>query len=82
MAQDFYATFGLGVDNTHLAALDTGGSVLAAIQGLYQQNQAWWTTAGDRSPAAVTRCKARPARRFGEARNYPAAPRRFWAIPP
>ena len=40
VAQDFYAVFGLGVDDTHLAALDTSGVALAAIQGLYEQNQA------------------------------------------
>ena len=34
-AQDFYATFGVGNDDTHLAALDTNGVALAAIQGLY-----------------------------------------------
>ncbi len=36
MAQDFYATFGLGNDDRHIAALDTGGVALAAIQGLYE----------------------------------------------
>jgi hypothetical protein len=40
VAQDFYATFGLGVDDTHLAALDTNGVALVAIQELYRQNQA------------------------------------------
>jgi hypothetical protein len=34
-AQDFYTTFGVGNDDTHLAALDTNGVALAAIQGLY-----------------------------------------------
>ncbi len=38
-AQDFYSTFGVGNDDTHLAALDTNGVALAAIQGLYQENQ-------------------------------------------
>ncbi len=40
MAQDFYAAFGVGEDNKHLSALDTNGVALAAIQGLYTQNQA------------------------------------------
>jgi hypothetical protein len=40
MAQDFYAAFGLGEDDKHLNALDTNGVALAAIQGLYAQNQA------------------------------------------
>jgi hypothetical protein len=38
-AQDFYSTFNVGQDDTHLAALDTNGVALAAIQGLYQENQ-------------------------------------------
>ena len=40
MAQDFYAAFGLGADDTHIASLDSSGIALAAIQGLYEQNQA------------------------------------------
>jgi len=39
-AQDFYAAFGLGEDNRHVAPLDASGVALAAIQGLYVQNQA------------------------------------------
>jgi hypothetical protein len=39
MAQDFYAAFGLGEDDRHLAALDTGGVALAAIQGLHARNE-------------------------------------------
>ncbi len=35
VAQDFHALFGLGADDRHLAALDTAGVALAAIQGLY-----------------------------------------------
>ena len=34
MAQDFYAAFGLGKDDTHIAALDVNGVVLASIQEL------------------------------------------------
>ncbi|MBI4926958.1 MAG: tail fiber domain-containing protein [Anaerolineae bacterium] len=37
IAQDFYAAFGLGQDDTHLAALDVNGVSLAAIQTLNQQ---------------------------------------------
>jgi hypothetical protein len=40
VAQDFYATFGLGADDTHLAALDTSGVALAAAQELHRRNQA------------------------------------------
>jgi len=40
VAQDFYATFGLGQDERHLAPLDTSGVALAAIQALYEHSQA------------------------------------------
>ena len=36
MAQDFYAAFGVGEDDTHISTLDADGVALAAIQGLYQ----------------------------------------------
>ena len=39
VAQDFYATFGLGEDDRHIAALDASGVALAAIQKLYAKNQ-------------------------------------------
>ena len=40
MAQDFHATFGLnGKDDKHISSIDEQGVALAAIQGLYQQNQ-------------------------------------------
>lgn len=39
MAQDFYAAFGLGEDDKHLATIDLDGVALAAIQGLYAMNQ-------------------------------------------
>ncbi len=34
MAQDFYAAFNVGEDNTHIATIDADGVALAAIQGL------------------------------------------------
>ncbi len=40
MAQDFYAAFGLGLDDKHITTIDEGGVALAAIQGLYRQNTA------------------------------------------
>lgn len=40
MAQDFYAAFGLGEDDKHISTVDADGVALAAIQGLYEQNQA------------------------------------------
>jgi Chaperone of endosialidase len=36
MAQDFYAAFGLGIDNKNITVSDVGGVALAAIQGLHQ----------------------------------------------
>jgi hypothetical protein len=36
MAQDFYAAFGVGEDDTHITTVDADGVALAAIQGLYQ----------------------------------------------
>jgi hypothetical protein len=40
MAQDFFAAFGLGLDDKHIGTIDEGGVALAAIQGLYRKNQA------------------------------------------
>jgi hypothetical protein len=37
MAQDFYAAFGVGEDERHIAAVDADGVALAAIQGVYQR---------------------------------------------
>jgi hypothetical protein len=37
MAQDFYASFGLGADDRHITTVDEGGVALAAIQGLNQK---------------------------------------------
>jgi trimeric autotransporter adhesin len=39
MAQDFYAAFGVGPDNKHIATVDADGVALAAIQGLNQRLQ-------------------------------------------
>jgi trimeric autotransporter adhesin len=36
VAQDFYAAFNIGEDDTHIGMLDEGGVALAAIQGLNQ----------------------------------------------
>ncbi len=35
-AQDFYAAFDLGRDDTSISTVDEGGVALAAIQGLYK----------------------------------------------
>ena len=37
MAQDFYASFGVGADDKHITDVDEGGVALAAIQGLNQK---------------------------------------------
>lgn len=37
MAQDFYAAFGTGTDERHIATVDADGVALAAIQGLNQK---------------------------------------------
>ena len=37
MAQDFYAAFGVGTDDRHIATVDADGVALAAIQGLNQK---------------------------------------------
>ncbi|MCC6821386.1 MAG: tail fiber domain-containing protein, partial [Verrucomicrobia subdivision 3 bacterium] len=37
VAQDFYASFGLGIDDKHIATVDADGVALAAIQGLNQK---------------------------------------------
>jgi hypothetical protein len=37
VAQDFYAAFGVGADDRHIADVDEGGVTLAAIQGLNQK---------------------------------------------
>jgi trimeric autotransporter adhesin len=39
-AQDFSRAFGLGEDDRHITTIDADGVALAAIQGLYRQNQA------------------------------------------
>jgi hypothetical protein len=36
VAQDFYAAFGLGADDRHIATVDEAGVALAAIQGLHR----------------------------------------------
>jgi hypothetical protein len=35
VAEEFYAAFGLGVDDQHISTADADGVALAAIQGLY-----------------------------------------------
>ena len=39
VAQDFYAAFGVGEDDTHISTVDADGVALAAIQGLYERSQ-------------------------------------------
>ncbi len=47
MAQDFYAAFGLGADDRHIAPLDANGVALAALQALHLQNQTQATRIND-----------------------------------
>ncbi|WP_322512443.1 tail fiber domain-containing protein [Chloroflexus sp.] len=70
-AQDFYAAFGVGEDDTHIAAIDADGVALAAIQGLYQlaQEQAAEITA---LRAQIAALEARLAAL--EQRSAPVAP--------
>jgi hypothetical protein len=53
MAQDFYAAFNVGGDDTHINTIDANGVALAAIQGLYQMMQ--------QKDAEITALKARLA---------------------
>jgi hypothetical protein len=46
MAQDFYAAFGVGEDDKHITTIDADGVALAAIQGLYAENQDLKTEVG------------------------------------
>ncbi|HPY29195.1 MAG TPA: tail fiber domain-containing protein [Verrucomicrobiota bacterium] len=48
MAQDFYAAFGLGADDKHIATVDADGVALAAIQGLNQKLEAKSQAAAER----------------------------------
>jgi hypothetical protein len=48
MAQDFYAAFGVGPDDKHIATVDADGVALAAIQGLNQKVEARSQKAEDR----------------------------------
>ncbi len=40
MAQDFYATFGVGEDNRHITSIDEDGVALSAIKALHRENVA------------------------------------------
>jgi trimeric autotransporter adhesin len=39
MAQDFYAAFGVGVDDRHITSIDEDGVALASIKALHGENQ-------------------------------------------
>jgi Chaperone of endosialidase len=47
VAQDFYASFGLGQDDKHISTVDEGGVALAAIQELYRMVQKGETEVAD-----------------------------------
>ncbi len=46
-AQDFYAAFGIGHNETTIASVDADGVALAAIQGLYHENRQLRSTLED-----------------------------------
>jgi hypothetical protein len=48
VAQDFYAAFGVGPDDKHIATVDADGVALAAIQGLNQKMEAGSQRSEDR----------------------------------
>jgi hypothetical protein len=40
VSEDFYRAFGVGQNSRSITTIDEGGVALAAIKGLYRQNQA------------------------------------------
>ena len=68
MAQNFYAAFGLGADDTHIATVDADGVALAAIQGLSRQAQT-------QSAALTARVSELEARLGGSTPAQPAGTR-------
>ncbi len=61
MAQDFYAAFGVGEDDTHITTIDADGVALAAIQALYAENRSLQAQVGDLEArlAALEKAQAR-----------------------
>ena len=73
VAQDFYAAFGVGEDDTHISTIDADGVALAAIQGLYQvvQEQASQIAALQAENAALeARLAALEARAAGTSTPF------------
>jgi hypothetical protein len=64
MAQDFYAAFGVGEDDTHIGTLDADGVALAAIKGLYRLVQ--------KQKARIADLEARLAALEGAAQQCPS----------
>ena len=67
MAQDFYAAFGVGEDDTHITTIDADGVALAAIQGLYAENQELKAQVGDLEARLAALEKAQAPARTGAA---------------
>jgi len=61
MAQDFYAAFGVGVDDRHITSIDEDGVALAAIKGLNAKLER--SVAENRALRARLFCNRKPARR-------------------
>ena len=68
MAQDFFATFGLGADDWHIHVVDASGVALAALQGLHAvvQAQAARLAALERELAALRAALGEPGAEAGE----------------
>jgi len=62
-AQEFYAAFGMGEDDTHISTVDADGVALAAIQGMYQVVQ--------EKDAKITALEARLAKLEQSAQPVP-----------
>jgi hypothetical protein len=58
MSQDFYAAFGVGPDEKHIATVDADGVALAAIQGLNQK----FETGSQKSEARLQKLEEKEAR--------------------
>lgn len=58
MAEDVAARFGLGVDDSHIAPMDTAGIGLAAIQGLAERFATQLARKDERIAELRERCDA------------------------
>ena len=73
MAQDFAAAFGVGENTTTISTVDADGVALAAIQGLYQENQQVHITLAEKESADRSLAAALDSRGTGAGKQYAAA---------